>query len=40
MPYALGIIGAGNMAETIARGILAKQVLRPSQIIAADLAPV
>jgi len=39
MPYALGIIGAGNMAEAIARGVLAKQVLRPSQIIAADLAP-
>jgi pyrroline-5-carboxylate reductase len=39
MPYALGIIGAGNMAEAIARGIIAKQVLRPGEIIAADTAP-
>ena len=39
MPYALGIIGAGNMAEAIARGILSKQVLRPSEMIAADTAP-
>ena len=38
MPYALGIIGAGNMAEAIVRGILSKQVLRPSEIIAADTA--
>jgi len=38
MPYALGIIGAGNMAEAIARGILNKQVLRPSDMIAADTA--
>jgi pyrroline-5-carboxylate reductase len=38
MPYALGIIGAGNMAEAIARGILSKQVLRPSEMIAADTA--
>jgi pyrroline-5-carboxylate reductase len=39
MSYVLGIIGAGNMAEAIARGVLTKQVLRPSQIIAADLSP-
>ena len=38
MPYALGIIGAGNMAEAIVRGIIATQVLRPSEIIAADTA--
>ena len=38
MPYALGIIGAGNMAEAIVRGIIAKQVLRPSAMIAADTA--
>jgi pyrroline-5-carboxylate reductase len=40
MPYALGIIGAGNMAEAIVRGIIAKQVLRPSEMIAADTAAV
>ena len=39
MPYALGIIGAGNMAEAIVRGILAKQVLRADQIVAADVSP-
>ncbi|MEA2707777.1 MAG: pyrroline-5-carboxylate reductase [Phycisphaerales bacterium] len=39
MPYALGIIGAGNMAEAIARGVLTKQLLRPSEIIAADTSP-
>ena len=39
MPYALGIIGAGNMAEAIARGILSKQVLRADQMIAADVSP-
>ena len=38
MPYALGIIGAGNMAEAIARGILSKQVLRAGEMIAADTA--
>ena len=39
MRYALGIIGAGNMAEAIARGVLSKQVLRADEIIAADTAP-
>ena len=39
MAYALGIIGAGNMAEAIVRGVLSKQVLRPDQIIAADVSP-
>src|SRR5215207_4632445 len=39
MAYALGIIGAGNMAEAIARGILAKGVLRAEQMIAADVSP-
>jgi pyrroline-5-carboxylate reductase len=38
MTYALGIIGAGNMAEAIARGVLRAGVLQPSQIIAADVA--
>ena len=39
MRYELGIIGAGNMAEAIARGVLAKSVLRPEQMIAADVSP-
>jgi pyrroline-5-carboxylate reductase len=37
--YELGIIGAGNMAEAIARGVTAKNLLRPDQIIAADVSP-
>jgi pyrroline-5-carboxylate reductase len=39
MAYELGIIGAGNMAEAIARGVMNKNVLRPDQIIAADVSP-
>jgi pyrroline-5-carboxylate reductase len=39
MRYELAIIGAGNMAEAIVRGITAKGVLRPDQIIAADVVP-
>jgi pyrroline-5-carboxylate reductase len=39
MPYELGIIGAGNMAEAIVRGVLRGGVLQPSQIIAADVMP-
>jgi len=39
MTYDLGIIGAGNMAEAIARGVIAKGVLRPEKIIAADVSP-
>jgi pyrroline-5-carboxylate reductase len=38
MAYELGIIGAGNMAEAIARGVIAKGVLKADQIIAADVA--
>ena len=38
MTYDLGIIGAGNMAEAIARGVLRAGLLQPSQIIAADVA--
>jgi pyrroline-5-carboxylate reductase len=37
--YELGIIGAGNMAEAIARGVIAGGLLRPDQIIAADVSP-
>src|SRR5262249_10214078 len=39
MSYELGIIGAGNMAEAIARGVIARGVLRADQIIAADVSP-
>jgi pyrroline-5-carboxylate reductase len=39
MQYELAIIGAGNMAEAIVRGVTAKGVLRPDQIIAADVVP-
>src|SRR6476620_4469027 len=33
----LAIIGAGNMAEAIARGVMAKTVLRADQMTAADV---
>jgi pyrroline-5-carboxylate reductase len=36
MAYELSILGAGNMAEAIARGVLAKKVCTADQIIAAD----
>jgi len=36
--YELGIIGAGNMAEAIARGVIRAALLRPDQIVAADVA--
>ncbi len=39
MSYELGIIGAGNMAEAIARGVTRKGLLTPAQIIAADVSP-
>jgi len=39
MKYELGILGAGNMAEAIARGLIDHQVLPASQIIAADVSP-
>jgi pyrroline-5-carboxylate reductase len=38
MPTELAILGAGVMAEAIARGIVAGQKLQPSQIIAADIS--
>jgi pyrroline-5-carboxylate reductase len=38
MTYELAIIGAGNMAEAIVRGVIAKNVLRADQIIAADVS--
>lgn len=39
MKYELGFLGAGNMAEAIVRGALAKSVLSPSQIIVSDVNP-
>ena len=39
MAYELGILGAGNMAEAIARGVTHAGVFRPEQIIAADVSP-
>jgi pyrroline-5-carboxylate reductase len=36
--YDLGILGAGNMAEAIARGVTSRGVLRADQILAADVA--
>ncbi len=36
MNYELGILGAGNMAEAIARGVIARGLFKASQIIAAD----
>jgi pyrroline-5-carboxylate reductase len=37
--YELGIIGAGNMAEAITRGVLASGIFRADQLVAADVAP-
>ncbi|MEO6435585.1 MAG: NAD(P)-binding domain-containing protein, partial [Tepidisphaeraceae bacterium] len=39
MTHELGILGAGNMAEAIVRGVLGKGLLQPQQIIAADPVP-
>jgi pyrroline-5-carboxylate reductase len=39
MGYELGILGAGNMAEAIVRGVLVGGQVRPEQIIAADVSP-
>src|SRR6185312_16850784 len=38
MDHELGIIGAGNMAEAIARGVVQSGVFRANQIIAADVS--
>jgi pyrroline-5-carboxylate reductase len=35
----LGFIGAGNMAEALARGLIANKVLKPAQLIASDVDP-
>lgn len=36
----LGFIGAGNMAEALARGLIANKVFKPTQLIASDVDPV
>jgi len=38
-PYALGFVGAGNMAEGIVAGVLGAGVYTPDRIIVADPAP-
>jgi pyrroline-5-carboxylate reductase len=37
--YQIAIIGAGNMAEAIARGLIEGKVFTPQQMIAADVSP-
>jgi pyrroline-5-carboxylate reductase len=39
MSYELGIIGAGNMAEAIARGVIRAGLFRADQLVAADVSP-
>lgn len=39
MSIELGILGAGNMAEAIARGVVRSELLRPDQMLAADVSP-
>lgn len=39
MPYPLGILGAGQMAEAIVRGLLRSGLFAAPQIIAADVSP-
>lgn len=39
MIYELSVIGSGNMAEAIVRGVLAKGVFQADQIIASDPSP-
>jgi len=39
MPLDLAFIGAGNMAEAIARGLIASKTLAPGQMIASDISP-
>jgi pyrroline-5-carboxylate reductase len=39
MAYELGIVGAGNMAEAIARSLISTQRIASRQMIAADVSP-
>jgi pyrroline-5-carboxylate reductase len=36
MPYSLGFLGAGNMAEAIAKAAIRANILKPGQMIASD----
>src|SRR5579862_5732510 len=38
MTYELGIIGAGNMAEAIVRGVVRAGMIAPAAIIASDVS--
>ncbi len=38
VPHKLAIIGAGNMAEAIARAVLSAGVFKPDEIVAADVS--
>ncbi len=38
MDFELGVVGAGNMAEAIARGVIAAKVMPPTAIIASDVS--
>ena len=35
----LGFIGAGNMAEALARGLVDNKIFKPSELIASDIDP-
>lgn len=37
--YVLGLLGAGKMGGALVRGLVARQVLKPEQIIATDVQP-
>ncbi len=39
MNYELGILGAGNMAEAIVRGVLRQGLFKSEQLFAADISP-
>ena len=39
MSHSLAILGAGNMAEAIARGVFAAKLYRPAEVVAADPSP-
>jgi pyrroline-5-carboxylate reductase len=36
--YAIGFIGAGNMAEALCRGLLSAKIVRPERIVASDIS--
>ena len=38
MSFQLGFIGAGNMAEAIARGVTSTGLIKPTEILAADIS--